>query len=408
MIVTHTFACKLPSSLADSLNRESGRIYTAVMVEHWRILRHTGHWLSPGAARKLQDRYDEGSKLLHSHSIDAAQQAFYKACKTIRQLRKMGDPQARYPRRRRSYRTTIWKNTGISKQGTSLRLALARGIGPVLVALPAHLAHLAGEAFKEARLVYDRKSKRYNWHVVVEDGREPPDRSDWSNVAAIDLGEIHPAVASDTTQAVVFSCRELRATIQYRNKRLAELSSRQAHCQKKSRQWWQLQRRKNRVSQMSERKQRDLCHKVSRAVVAWAIERQVARLVIGDVRDIADGKRLPKQSQQKISQWPHGLLRRYLTYKARDAGIDVVLREERYTSQSCPRCRHCTKPRGRVYTCPQCHFVGHRDVVGAGNLLSLELTGELGSIYAKDVRFRHPYKVSRLRPGSPAGIGHVA
>ncbi|MCI0577036.1 MAG: zinc ribbon domain-containing protein [Chloroflexi bacterium] len=173
-------------------------------------------------------------------------------------------------------------------------------------------------------------------------------------------------------------------------------------------QWWQLQRRKNRLSQMSNRKQRDLCHKVSRAVVTWAIERQVAWLVIGDVRDVADGKRLSRQSQQKISQWPHGLLRRYITDKARAAGINVALREEHYTSQSCPRCRHCTKPRGRVYRCPQCHFVGHRDVVGAGNLLSLELHGKLGSIYAEDVLFRRPHEVSRLRPGSPAGIGHVA
>ena len=47
-------------------------------------------------------------------------------------------------------------------------------------------------------------------------------------------------------------------------------------------------------------------------------------------------------------------------------------------------------------------------MVGAGNILSLALYDELGRVYPEDVVFQQPYKVSWLRPGSPAGIGHVA
>ena len=104
-------------------------------------------------------------------------------------------------------------------------------------------------------------------------------------------------------------------------------------------------------------------HKISHAVVKWARERQVSTLVIGDVRDVADGKRLHAKSQQKIGLWSHGRQRRYITYKAEAAGIAVTLIEEAYTSQTCPGtlpdgtgCLQCYKPKGRIFRCPACGF----------------------------------------------------
>jgi hypothetical protein len=85
--------------------------------------------------------------------------------------------------------------------------------------------------------------------------------------------------------------------------------------------------------------------------------------VIGDVRDVADGKRLNTKSQQKIGLWSHGRQRSYIAYKAAAAGIAVTLVEEAYTSQTCPGtlpdgtgCLQCYKPKGRVYRCPACGF----------------------------------------------------
>lgn len=79
MIRTHVFACSLPRGEADALNRESGRIYTSVLVRHYRVYRKKGHWLSQGAGERLED--STGLTLLHAHSRDAAQQGFYQACK---------------------------------------------------------------------------------------------------------------------------------------------------------------------------------------------------------------------------------------------------------------------------------------------------------------------------------------
>jgi putative transposase len=105
-------------------------------------------------------------------------------------------------------------------------------------------------------------------------------------------------------------------------------------------------------------------------------------LAIGDVRDIADGKRSKKEQQQKISLWPHRRQRHFLTYKAQAAGIRVELVDERSTSKTCPACGHQYTSRGRVYRCPvkACGFVGHRDAVGSAYIPSRYVHGELAKI----------------------------
>jgi hypothetical protein len=54
LIRTHILPCTIPRGRADELNRSSGSIYTAVMVQHWRIYRQGGrHWLSKYAGKFL-------------------------------------------------------------------------------------------------------------------------------------------------------------------------------------------------------------------------------------------------------------------------------------------------------------------------------------------------------------------
>jgi putative transposase len=168
---------------------------------------------------------------------------------------------------------------------------------------------------------------------------------------------------------------------------VGELNAKQAHKHKGSRRWRRLQRRTTRFRAKQRRRARDLEHKVSRAVVDWATERQVHTLVIGDVRAVANGKRLPAKSQQQIGIWSHGRQRAYITYKAEAARITVTLVDEAYTSQTCSgtlsngtACLHCHKPTGRVYRCPACGFTAHRGGLGAANLLSQHSTGEPGHV----------------------------
>jgi hypothetical protein len=49
----------------------------------------------------------------------------------------------RYPHKRKRFRTSVWKNTGIRVRDGALVLARAKGLTPVHAALPALLATLS-------------------------------------------------------------------------------------------------------------------------------------------------------------------------------------------------------------------------------------------------------------------------
>ena len=158
--------------------------------------------------------------------------------------------------------------------------------------------------------------------------------------------------------------------------------------------------RKVRFLAKQKRKRTDIEHKVSHSVVSYAVERRVGTLAIGDVRDVADGVDYGKKTNQKISNWSHGKLRSYIEYKAAAPGIQTVLENEAYTSQTCPNpnCLHKIKPKGRIYRCPACGFVGHRDMVGASNILSRPVYGKLGQIYPAETKYRHPWITGKRSP----------
>ena len=80
MLSTVHSPCSLPRAEADALNEESGRVYTDMLVQHYRRYRKQGVWLSPRLGERLEDALG-GPTTLHAHSRDAAQQGFYKACK---------------------------------------------------------------------------------------------------------------------------------------------------------------------------------------------------------------------------------------------------------------------------------------------------------------------------------------
>jgi putative transposase len=153
------------------------------------------------------------------------------------------------------------------------------------------------------------------------------------------------------------------------------------------------------------RRTRDLNHKITKLAVDWCIKHNVGKLVIGDVTGISKNtkneKRLNKNNRQKISQWAFYQQRQYLEYKCSEVGIETILESEKDTSKTCPKCGHKHKPNGRNYDCPACNLKIHRDVVGAVNIRTKHLTGELNG---KD-NFESP-SVKYLRIDVEGSGGH--
>lgn len=408
MIRTHILPCTLPQATCDALNGQSGRIYSGIVSRHWRLLTHKGLWLSEKSLTKLSDmRWASRDVPMHAHSIDAAQQGFFKACKTTRALRKAGFPEAHFPWRTKKFRTTIWKNTAIKRKADLLELSTGAGHRKIVIALPKALQE--AQRFVEVHLVFERKSRCYTWHIVLENGRQAK-IAQGTNTVSVDPGEIHPAVIGDRQSATVITCRERRAIQRGHAKNLKSFSKALARKKKGSRGCRKLVRAKTRCKAKYALVMRDIEHKISHALVDEAVNRQANTIIYGDIRDIADGIGKGKAHNQRISQWNHGKVRAYVAYKAQAEGIRLLLQDEHYTSQTCPHCGHRHKPRGRVYTCGQCGFSGPRDVVGQINILSASLHGAPGKIPAPThVKYRIPHNVRILRKCQGTGQAtHIA
>ena len=398
MIRTQIIPCKLNKETCDNLNLASGRIYSGIVSRHWRLLKQKGLWLKEKSLTRFSDMRLANKDLpMHAHSIDAAQQGFFKACVTTRALRKAGFPEANFPWRSKKFRTTTWKNTAIKFVNGTIRLSNGNGNDRIEIAFPdQNILKVL-----EVRLVFEKKSRRYEWHIVCENGKQPRVTTG-SNTVSVDPGEIHPAVVGDEHESTIITCRKRRHQMQGHAKRLAKLSQKLSSKKNGSRQHRRLVRAKSRMKAKHERVMRDMEHKISREIVNVAVGSEANMIVYGDIKDIGDGVALGKQTNQKISGWNHGKVRAYVEYKAEAEGIAVVMQDERHTSQTCPSCagapwaRH--KPRGRHYRCPSCGFQSHRDVVGQVNILSAFKFGAPGKIPAPTIiKHRIPYNIRVMR-----------
>jgi putative transposase len=396
LIRTRIIRCELDRERCDALNLNSGRIYSNIVSRHWRLFNQKGLWLSEKSLTKLSDmRLASKDIPMHAHSIDAAQQGFFKACKTTRALRKAGFPEAKFPWRPKKFRTAIWKNTAIKYKSGNLQISTGAGNAKIVIALPEELR--AALKFIEVRLVFNKNSRAYDWHIVVENGKKAK-VAKGTNTVSVDPGEIHPAVIGDEHSATVITCRQRRAVQRGHAKNLKGYSAALAKKKKGSRTYKKLVRSKTRCKAKHELVMRDMEHKISRAIVEEAVAREASVIVYGDVRDIADGVDKGKEHNQRTSQWNHGKVRAFTEYKAEAEGIKVVVQNESYTSKTCPNCGHRHKPRGRKFKCPVCKFQSHRDVVGQVNILSAYKFGEPGKIPApKEIKYRIPCNVRVMR-----------
>ncbi|CAB1129486.1 transposase [Candidatus Hydrogenisulfobacillus filiaventi] len=341
-----------PTPQLDALAQAAGELYTRTVISFWRTVRKHGQWLKPSAMMRWHT-----SDQLHAHSADAVVQGFYAALKSWRKRRKT-DPHAKPPYRRRRYSRVQWKSSAIRVRYGSLVLSNGRGNAPLVVPWSWGVPVLVELGWT---------GTGYELRCAYRD-MDPVPELVGDETAGVDLGEIHLAVAHDGQRTTIFNGRELRAKRQYQNKIKAALAAKQSRLKKGSRRWRKLQRSKRKQLQKLDHQVRDILHKQTTALVSTLHASGVQTVVIGDVRDLRGRVDYGPAANQRIHQMVTGQVRWMVTYKAGRFGMRVVLQDEAYTSQECPRCGHRHKPRGRVYACPACGFRFHRDGVGAINI----------------------------------------
>ncbi|WP_433181881.1 RNA-guided endonuclease InsQ/TnpB family protein [Actinoallomurus sp. CA-150999] len=288
--------------------------------------------------------------------------------------RKNGDATARFPRRKRGLVPVRFRYGNFVIEGQRLRLSVARGYPPLWLRLDREVPYPADQV-RSITLLNDGRRLFVDVTAEVpvatyEPGCEPaPDR-----VAGVDPGVIHPfAVAGPDGEGLVVSGRAIRAEThvhlkdtKYRRRKMAPRAPKPG--QAGSRRWRKFRARQRKLEARHKRRVKQAQHEAAKTVVTWAAQRRIGTLMVGDPRGVLEVK-AGRRHNRRVREWRVGYLLRCLKDKAEQAGIRVVLVDERGTSSTCPACdRRVPKPTGRVFTCMHCGFSGHRDLVGGANI----------------------------------------
>lgn len=274
-----------------------------------------------------------------------------------------------FPRRKRALVPLRYYHGTFTIDGRRLRLPTARGHSPLWVRLnrtipyPAETIRCVTLFVDAGRLVVDVTAE-----LPVQDSS-----GDRGRVAGVDLGIIFPYAVAAGDEALLVSGRQLRAEerlhladTKARGTKMGRKAPRRG--QRGSRRWRKLRAAQRRAEARHRRRVRHAHHHAAKEVVAWARQRGIGTLVIGDPAGITN-RNVGRRHNLRLRQWRRTHLMAALADKAELAGIEVVTVDERGTSSHCPACRRpVPKPTGRVFSCPHCGLQGHRDIVGARNI----------------------------------------
>ena len=137
----------------------------------------------------------------------------------------------------------------------------------------------------------------------------------------------------------------------------------------------QIRRKLKQICRKESRFRRDVNHVISKKLVAQAKD-TVRGIALEDLKGIRDRTRFRKPQRAKMSGWAFHQLRAFISYKALLYGVQVVLVDPRYTSQTCSACGHCeraNRPLQERFCCVQCGHTLHADINAAMNIRSRAL-----------------------------------
>ncbi len=385
---------------ASDARRAAGDLWTRLVKIH-RFCRRR-HWPWPTESQ-LKAHFKRRFPL-HSQTVQALIEKFSATIDGVRTKRQHGDPQARYPFRRRRYFNPIFKGQALKREGSYLLLPLGRGRDPIRVHLP---VPMPTGAMVQAELGYGAI------YLTVTRERPDPVPVPSSKAGGLDIGVIHLGMVSDGEEALAIAGRGLRSVKQGRAKALTKLQKKRSRTKPGSRRRKRLNRARHRTSQKSERITRNALHHAANQIVAFCFAYGITILYAGDLGTLNHKKRhrRSRRTNQEVGALEFGRLEQYLAYKLRRHGIQLVQISEAYTSQTCPQCGHLTKVAGRTYRCRACHYRAHRDGVGAVNILNKGMHGEIrpGEFFVPQrITYRRPVPLKRALRRSPAELRHVA
>jgi len=206
----------------------------------------------------------------------------------------------------------------------------------------------------------------YYIHIQLTDEAPDPIKSD--KVIGVDLGRREIAKTSTNQgwdgaklNAVRDRFSRVRASLQSKASKGTRSTRRRARQVLK------------RLSGRERRFQQWVNHNVSAAIIREA-KQNSAVIAIEDltgIRDRTNQQPRSKMEKRRSNSWAFYQLRQFLAYKGIKEGVEVVLANPAYTSQTCHCCNHIGLRSEKRFKCGHCGWHGDADLNGALNIAKL-------------------------------------
>jgi putative transposase len=214
----------------------------------------------------------------------------------------------------------------------------------------------------QADLLYRKGSDTFFLAVTIDaPGAAPEEVTDFLGV---DLGIINLAATSDgeflnhSTGPRYAHVNTVRARYSQMRRKLQKKGTKSA------------KRLLKKSSGREQRFARDVNHCISKRLVSTAKGTQRG-LALEDLKNIRSRANGSKRQRRVLHSWAFAQLGAFIAYKARLAGVPLVLVDPAYTSQTCCQCGHCEKANRTSqahFLCVSCGFSAHADLNAAVNI----------------------------------------
>ena len=189
-----------------------------------------------------------------------------------------------------------------------------------------------------------KRDNRWFLDVVVQ--KDIPEKTEYQNVIAIDMGIKHIATSVElATNRTVFYGKDLNHVRGWYFWLRRQLGLKKAIDTIK------------RIGHHEKRIVNDIIHRITREIVNRAIETD-SLIVLGKLKGLRNREKKKgrgRKFNRKLSGFPYFKFAEYLTYKVALAGIKVIKIFENWTSQTCRKCsqRGMRKTQG-LFICKNC------------------------------------------------------
>lgn len=201
------------------------------------------------------------------------------------------------------------------------------------------------------------------------------------DLVGVDMGVVNVATDSDGTQYSGKIVESVRKKHNLQRKRLQKKGTKGA------------KKKLRRVSGKEANFRRHENHVISKRVVesAKGTSRGIALEELRGIRE-----RLTvwgRETRNRLSGWSFAQLRGFIEYKAKLAGVPVIMVSPRNTSRTCAACGHCDKNNRKTqsdFLCVSCGHTANADVNAARNIRALgirKLPTELAGVIPQSENF---------------------